>query len=300
MEKIDILMATFNGGKFIERQIFSLISQSHKNWRLLVHDDGSNDGTIEIVKRFSELDSRIILIEDGLKYGNAGSNFLSLLNYCTSNFIIFCDQDDIWLDSKLEKLYLLLKSEDSPAAVYSNAYGFDGNGIISEKVSLIERNELSNSLFLNSGVQGCSLMFNRKLLEIVLKKPDYIYMHDHYLTMAAVSFGKLIYLDECLMLYRQHANNVTGNISISFKERLNSFLQRSNPIIDKNHYNANLAFYYFFEPRFTTKQKEIFTSYIVFPNLSFFNKIKSIFKYNFRIGNSKAILILKLFFKNTI
>ncbi|MGG5502300.1 glycosyltransferase family 2 protein [Myroides odoratimimus] len=297
---IDILMATYNGANFLENQLLSLISQTNKEWRLLVHDDGSSDSTIDIVKRYMSIDNRIILIEDGIVKGNAGQNFLHLLRYSTAQYVVFCDQDDIWFESKLQVLLNGFSEECIPEAVYCNAYAYNCEVITTNKVTTILRNTLSNSLFLNSGVQGCSLMFNRALIDKLREYPNYVYMHDHLLTMAAITFGKLIYIDKSLMLYRQHSNNVTGNISTSFYERLKVFSKRKNVIIDKKHYDANKSFYECYNKDMTLDQKKVFLAYLEFPRKGLIGKILSVLKYNFRIGNSKVILLIKIMFKKTM
>ncbi|ODM54982.1 glycosyltransferase family 2 protein [Elizabethkingia meningoseptica] len=300
METIDILMATYNGEKYIESQILSLLAQTHKNWMLFIHDDGSVDNTIDIIRKYEKLDTRIILIQDNIKFGNAGANFLHLLNFSDSKYIVFCDQDDIWLEAKLELLYNKIKNKTEPLAVYCNAFGYNGNTITTNKVSLIERENLSDSLFLNSGVQGSSLMFNEELKKQIIDFPNYIYMHDHYVTMFAITFANLLYVDKSLMLYRQHSLNVTGNVPITIFDRIRSFFNKENPIIDNNHYKANQSFYDKFKNKMTKNQRELFEAYLEFPKKGFFSKILSVFKNDFRVGNTKFILLIKLFVKKTI
>ncbi|MGJ1291964.1 glycosyltransferase [Sphingobacterium multivorum] len=297
---IDILMATFNGGLYIENQILSLLSQTQKDWRLLVHDDGSTDDTIAIVRKYAVLDSRISIIEDGIKLGSAGSNFLHLLSYADSEFIIFCDQDDIWFESKLAILFAELQNCSGPSAVYCNAYGYNGRVITIPKVSLIERDDLSNSLFLNSGVQGCSLIFNKELKDLIIDLPEYVCMHDHYVTMSAIVFGKLKYVDNSLMLYRQHERNVTGNVSISLIDRLRTFLNPNNTIIDEKHFRANKSFFMKFQTRLDTDQQKMFKAYLDFPSMNLVQKIGSVIRHRFRIGNSRMLLLIKIFLKKTI
>ncbi|WP_333626006.1 glycosyltransferase family 2 protein [Sphingobacterium siyangense] len=297
---IDILLATYNGEQFIENQLLSIIGQTYKNWRLVVHDDGSRDQTIGILKKYESIDDRIFLVEDGITCQSAAKNFLHLLTYSKAEYIIFCDQDDIWFESKLQTLFEAIAERDSPAAVYCNAFAYNGVYITKDKVSLFERDCLANSLFLNSGVQGCSLMFNRALLNELSDFPEFIVMHDHYITMGAICFGKIKYVDHSLMLYRQHFKNVTGNVATSFKQRIFNFFNYANPILDRDHYEANKSFFEKFRDKLTLEQKCIFKAYIAFPSLNFFEKIYNIFKYNFRIGNSKSVLLLKLIFKRTI
>ncbi|WP_286894792.1 MULTISPECIES: glycosyltransferase family 2 protein [Sphingobacterium] len=297
---IDILMATYNGGLYIENQILSLLAQTFSDWRVLVHDDGSTDDTMAIVRKYAVLDSRVTIVDDGIKLGNAGLNFLHLLSYADSEYIIFCDQDDIWFESKLTILVEELQKCSGPSAVYCNAYGYNGRVITAAKVSLIERNDLSNSLFLNSGVQGCSLMFNKKLRDLILDLPDYICMHDHYVTMSAICFGELRYVDSSLMLYRQHDRNVTGNVSISLLDRLRTFLNRNNSIIDEKHFRANESFFMKFKTRLNSEQQKTFQAYLDFPLMSLTRKICSVIRYRFRIGKSRILLIIKILFKKTI
>ncbi|MGJ1433088.1 glycosyltransferase [Sphingobacterium spiritivorum] len=293
-------MATYNGGKYIENQLLSLLAQTHKDWTLYVHDDGSIDDTIDILERYRCIDSRIVIIQDRLKFGNAGQNFLHLLQFATADYIIFCDQDDIWFESKLQVLYGRIKGIKTPYAVYCNAHGYDGCKITTQQVSLIQRDKLENSLFLNSGVQGSSLMFNRALVSRITPYPDYVYMHDHFVTMAAVTFGELCYVDQSLMLYRQHQDNVTGNVPINIYSRIKTFLNRSNPILEKRHYKANASFYQRFKNDFTDRQREVFQAYLKFISVSLPTRISYILRYGFSIGSSKVILLIKVIYKQII
>ena len=96
MAKVDILLATYNGAKYIRSQIMSIICQSFEDWRLIIHDDGSTDETVAIIKRI--VDPRIVLIEDEKKFGNPCGNFLYLTQFIESPYAMFCDQDDIgWI-----------------------------------------------------------------------------------------------------------------------------------------------------------------------------------------------------------
>lgn len=300
MKTVDILLATYNGADFIENQILSLISQTHKDWHLIVHDDGSTDDTIGILERYELLDDRITLFVDGVVCGGAGNNFLHLLSQVRSEFIIFCDQDDIWFEKKLEVLLNRIEVRDFPFAVYCNAYGYDGTEIIAKDVTLFQRTSLNDSLFLNGGIQGCSLMFNRPLLKILIDKPEYVYMHDHYITIAAVVFGRLEYINKHLMLYRQHCNNVTGSIPINILQRIKNFVNVDNPVLEQRHYNANVSFYRKFQDIMSVEQKALFDAYIKFPNQSGFKKIFNVFKHNFKIGNSMFPLVIKTILRKAI
>ncbi len=298
--KIEILMATYNGGLYIENQILSLLAQSHKNWRLIIHDDGSQDETIKIIENYKAIDSRIVLVEDGIKFGNAASNFMHLLQLSEAEFIIFCDQDDIWFENKLMMLYTSLYKEEEACAVYCNAYAYNGQEITSNKVTLLHRNSLNNSLFLNSGVQGCSMMFNRKLLEKINIKPDFVCMHDHFVTIGAVTFGTLKYIDHSLMFYRQHNNNVTGNVPTNLFQRIKTFLDFNNPILDKQHYEAIHSFYLVYADNMRLSSKLLFEEYLKYPRVNLFQRISIVFRNSFTIGESSLILLLKTLIRKPI
>lgn len=96
---VDILMATYNGEKYLRNQLLSLQQQTYEDWTLWVRDDGSTDDTPFILRKFAESDSRIIIVEEdaGQRLG-PGRNFLGLTKYSTADYVIFCDQDDIWFE----------------------------------------------------------------------------------------------------------------------------------------------------------------------------------------------------------
>lgn len=288
-------MATYNGGEFLENQIYSLLSQTHKNWRLIIHDDGSTDNTLEIVKKFQAIDSRIVLIEDGITYGNAGGNFLHLLNLSTAHYVMFCDQDDIWFESKIEIHLKNLKYIETPCAIYSNGYTYNGETITSTNFIEFHRSSIENSIFLNGGIHGCCIMLNKGLLDICRNNlPDYVFMHDHYITMLAVTFGEMIYIDKALMLYRQHDRNVTGNVNLSFTSRLKTFLDNDNPVLERRHFKANHSFFEHYKEKLTEKQADLFRAYLSFPEKSRLGRLKMIMVNGFKSKTMMPLLIKTL------
>jgi len=297
---VDILMATYNGDNYIENQILSIISQTQKDWRLLIHDDGSTDHTHSIIKKYEVFDQRIKLINDAVQFKSAAANFMHLLTYAHSEFIVFCDQDDVWFESKLEILIREISAENGPCAVYCNAYLYDGKIITADKVTLFNRDSLKNSLFLNSGVQGSSLMFNRSLLRLIQDFPAYIVMHDHLITMAAVTFGKLKNVDFSLMLYRQHTANVTGHIEASFFKRVKMFLFGRRPVVDTKHYEANISFYQTYKERMQNDQIKLFEAYRKFPKVGLWGRLKIIINNDFNIGGNRLVLLLKVLIRKPI
>ena len=295
---IDILMATYNGGGYIENQILSLIGQTYKDWKLLIHDDGSSDDTIQIIKKYEKLDSRIKFIDDNIKCGGAAQNFLHLLKHSNADYIIFCDQDDIWLEKKLELLYNAIKQNesDSGVGVYSSGYLYDENGI-NNQIPTSKPCQLSDQLFLNAGLQGCAILFNKKLRDYMLRyNGSVLSMHDHLLTLALLSFGKILYIPEKLMLYRQgHINKVTDNIELSTLKRIKKQIFSEFGVLDETHYGLTKAFFEQFaielEPN---KKKEYLQFFEIVNEKNKFSRIIKVLSSNFKLDNSKIKLIIKI------
>ena len=100
--RIQILLAVFSGAQYLEEQIESLRAQTYSVWELLISDDGSSDGSLEIIDYYCNLDSRIYLVLDGIVAGSAKRNFFNLLGLAKADYVMFCDQDDVWDENKIE------------------------------------------------------------------------------------------------------------------------------------------------------------------------------------------------------
>lgn len=294
--KVDILMATYNGSKYIESQIFSILSQTYRNWNLIIHDDGSNDDTVEIIKNISSIDNRIKLIEDNLKCGGAALNFMHLLQFSTADYIMFCDQDDIWFDNKIESQLNVIKRKNFEIAqvVYSNSYVWIPNEGIKGLSTLTFPKNINQLLFLNSGMQGCSAIFNRKMLNLLMSYRGKLSMHDHILHLFGICLGEIEYMPNSLMLYRNHDKNVTGNTSISSTD-INQIIKNNDfPVVDKNHYEAVECFYQAFKIELKKDDKNNIASYLKMPNQNLLKKIFYVMKSDFQLFNSNLRLMLKI------
>ncbi|MBD5440357.1 MAG: glycosyltransferase [Treponema sp.] len=297
---IDIILATYNGEKFIETQLLSLMAQSFKEWRCFIHDDGSNDKTVEIVKNICALDSRFFLIEDSVRLKNPGKNFIHTLSYSTSDFVCFCDQDDIWLESKLEKLYASIchKNNEIPQVVFSNAYCWNSEkNVIAGSATLAFPTNIESLLFLNCGIQGASAIFNKKMKETLLVPIEKLVMHDWYLTIAGCSLGQIDYLHENLMLYRQHGNNFTGSTSSSFRTKLKNFLKTNNSLIDENHFESLMSFYEVWGDKLLKNDSRKINAFIASISQSRLKRFLMILQGNWNIYGSRLKLVIKFFMR---
>ena len=117
MEHVTILMATYNGEKYLCEQLNSILKQTHTNWRLVISDDGSTDATLSILQKYqSEFTDKITLLPADCRFGSAKGNFLHLLKQSPPGYAMFCDQDDIWDNDKIEKTLAALKQMETDAA----------------------------------------------------------------------------------------------------------------------------------------------------------------------------------------
>lgn len=218
VETIEILMATYNGEKYIKEQINSIINQTYKNWKLLIRDDGSKDKTIKIVKEYQKKDDRIKLLEDNK--GNLGfvKNFEELIKNSKENYIMFSDQDDYWLENKIEKYVEVIENLDkkesqNPLLIHSNSYVCDEKlNVLKEKFvdSRIANESEGNNYFFSYIVQGATALVNKKMIEISLPFSKNIKLHDRYFHLLSEFLGRRVFIDENFMKYRQHNGNEIG------------------------------------------------------------------------------------------
>lgn len=218
-KKIDILMATYNGEKYIEEQINSILNQSYKNIRLIISDDCSNDNTREILKKLASKDERISL---NLQEKNLGvvSNFEYLLNKVTSEIFMFADQDDIWKVFKVENTLKKMLETDSDL-VYTDLEVVDENlktihssyWMLKGLKNKIKKYNNFEALYLNNFITGCTMMVKSNWIQKVLplpKESNYI-LHDYWIALLVAQNGNINYLDEATIKYRQHSDNSVGS-----------------------------------------------------------------------------------------
>lgn len=270
-------MATYNGGKYIENQLLSILQQTHKDWVLYVHDDGSSDDTLEVVKKYAEIDKRINIIDDEIEGLGAGRNFLHTLKYSQQDYAIFCDQDDIWLENKLVELLEEIKkidSVDDPVLVYSDGYSWDEDGFIHQhSISTEHANNLQDFIMFNGGYQGCSIIMNKSLIELAKRYDNYVHHHDDLVSLIAHTFGKVKFYPKQLMLYRQHSDAVTGNKNFE-RKRFYGIFNNAGYVVSKKHFKYKKDFYDFYESDISIENQDIFKSY--FDYCSEKNKFKRI------------------------
>ncbi|CAM4459241.1 glycosyltransferase family 2 protein [Deinococcus marmoris] len=219
-EKIDIVLATYNGERYLNQQIRSLLDQTVA-CNILCHDDGSSDATEAILQRYMLAETRFKVISHH-SLGGASQNFSFLLENSGADYVLCSDQDDIWLPDKIERLmeamlfYESVYGSDMPLLVHSDLAVIDNHGKLMDR-SFWSYQHLNpkwgdqfNLILTQNIVTGCSMLVNRSLLNKSLPIPTEAIMHDWWLALVACSFGKIIWIPEATVLYRQHSENAVG------------------------------------------------------------------------------------------
>jgi glycosyltransferase involved in cell wall biosynthesis len=240
-----VLMSTYNGLRFIDEQIRSILDQFGPADRLIIRDDGSSDGTVDYLKALS--DPRIV-VSYGPNIG-ASPSFLALTAAvpAEADMIMFADQDDVWLPGKIERA----------RAQLGDRIGSDRPALYCSRLTLVD--VTLNEMGLSRGLQippsfenalvenivtGCTSAFNRAALKRIAQygDPKLIFFHDWWCYLVVSAFGDVIFDDQPMILYRQHGNNVVG-MDAGLKRYLTvlKFLMKNNWV--QIVYNQNRNFY---------------------------------------------------------
>lgn len=217
---ISVCIATYNGEKYIKEQIDSIICQLHENDEIIISDDGSIDNTLDVIKQFA--DDRIKIYKNQRSNKGVIGNFENAIKLSSGEYIFLADQDDIWLPNKVN--------------IYKKYFDLGYNIIVSDaKVIDQKKNVINESFFkiMNSGkgfiknfisntYLGCCIGFRRELIHYALPFPKSIAMHDIWLGFIGEAFGKPVFINERLLLYRRHGSNASpaseaSNYSLIFK-----------------------------------------------------------------------------------
>lgn len=211
MKKVLVLMATYNGEKYLQEQLDSLYAQQGVDVDILARDDGSNDSTQKILEENSKYHK--LTWYQG-EHKNVSKGFYELMQKATKleyDFYAFSDQDDVWGPDKLEVAVTTIENEKNPALYYS------GQRLVDENLNFIEDHRLNDertlkTRFVLSDFAGCTGVFNKTLLnEVIRFEPEYMLMHDTWILRVCLALGGKVIVDpEPRMNYRQHTGNTLG------------------------------------------------------------------------------------------
>lgn len=306
---IDILMATYNGDKYLEEQLDSIFNQSFKDWHLIIADDCSNDRTVSILEKYKLMyPDKVTYYINKLPSGSAKNNFYQLMDKSKSEYVMFADQDDVWLNNKIMlTMELMHKAEDvngkeTPLLVHTDLCVVDQNlNIIDKSIFTMQKMDCKrdklNNLLVSNIVTGCTMMVNRSLMCLLEEKPQNSVMHDMWLGLVASAFGKIYFVDEATILYRQHGNNSNGVKNFASLKFLMSGLQKTSLIHEGliSQYNQAFDFLKIYKNKLNIKQIRMLAIFSDFPNMNFFEKIIILNRYNLYKTGLVRILTQLLF-----
>lgn len=221
-EIVKIVMATYNGERYVREQMDSLLGQTYPYIEVEVCDDGSTDDTLGIIREYQEKDDRVTLHVNDSNQGYV-KNFLEGMKRSREPYIMLCDQDDIWNPDKVElTLRAMRKAEEvsdgKPILVYTDASIFNSNtkeveGRFHQNSHLNTKKVDTAHLLMENKVIGCTAMLNQAVLPYLSELPDEIRVHDWWLALICGHFGRIVYVPEPTLLYRQHSDNMIGGTS---------------------------------------------------------------------------------------
>jgi len=252
---IDIVLATYNGQAFLAQQIKSIQNNAgYQQWvnKIIISDDGSTDNTHNIIAKLAEQDNRIVWIENTSQMKGPKDNFAFGLSHTTADYIMLCDQDDIWLPNKIKLSIKHLKQAETTSPPQTPLLIFSDKEIVDENLQQICNSYFTlkniskdwhlkfNQLCQQNVISGCTMLFNRALINKALPIPEKAYMHDWWLALVAHRCGQIVFIDQALIQYRQHHSNVIGakqrgffSLYFQFFKHLKAFKKSQQGIINQ-------------------------------------------------------------------
>ncbi len=279
INKILIMLSTYDGEKFLKEQLDSLYAQEGVDIHILVRDDGSKDNTITILKKYQNLYGKMTLIE-GENIGVIKS-FHTLAHYTllkmpSFDYYSFCDQDDVWLPNKLMIAVNKLNAEDQ-----SNKLYFCRANYVDKKLKFLKKSskvcyfDYKTSIVRNPAL-GCTMVFDKKLLKLFIlaysSLDKMLCLHDRWMFLCANYLdAKIINDDKAYILYRQHGRNVTS----ANKNFILRYLMAFKRIMSReNYYLNNATLFYKTYQNFITLEKKEFLLTLINYNRSILSSIK--------------------------
>lgn len=226
MATIDILLATYNGAAFLSEQLASIAAQTFSDWRVILRDDGSDDGSPDMVRRWAEAGGhRLWVVEDGRANLGARDNFAALIAASTAPYFACCDQDDIWLPHKLQRMLDAVRGAEASSGVERAVLAYSDLELVDAQGHRLHRSfhafaalhtprkgrEVIDLLTQNVAT-GCATLGNAALRRTALPIPPGAVMHDWWLALVAAGAGDLVDVPGATVRYRQHGGNVSGPV----------------------------------------------------------------------------------------
>jgi len=291
-------MATYNGELHLRQQLDSLFSQTLTDFSLHVQDDASTDGTWDILTEYRNLyPNKIFLTRRDQNSGSSKHNFLELITKIQEDYVMLCDQDDVWMPDKIEKTldkmrFLENKHNSCPLLVFADLRVVDRQlNVISNSYKKSMNSNFNrtrfNQVLIQNVITGCTTMYNRNLAELFHNKwPSYCVMHDWWIMLVASAFGQIDCLYDQTILYRQHGQNEIGAKDVrtlTYKINRLSNADKIKKAIRETYWQAE-CFLDMYKTELTDTQKATIKSYCDIPKQNKFRRWTTLL----RIGSLKS------------
>ncbi len=292
---ITILMAVYNGEKYLAQQIESLLGQTYSDYTVIICDDNSTDNSYSIAAEYAgKYPDRISLKKNDVSTGSACANFMKMISETDAEYIMFCDQDDLWYPDKIE---LTLKK----MAQLENEYGnipllvHTELEIVNSELDSVHKSFTAfqglnpqlrsiNRLLCQNNITGCTVMINKELAKLLKAAPaSDMLMHDWWAALIAASMGRIAFIDTPLIKYRQHGNNSLGavnNRSIRGALRIVFDRVKTKKRVSITYSQAN-AFMEMYRDILSEKVLDVLELYVDIPNHCKPVRIYKLIRYNF-------------------
>lgn len=292
---IDILMAVYNGEKYLAEQIDSILCQTEQNFKLIICDDVSSDSSFEIAQRYAhQYPNKVECYQNEKPSGSAQANFMGMLKSSSADYIMFADQDDYWHTDKIKLTLdnmreLEGKFPDSPLLVHTELEIADSElNVISPAFTRFQgldpRRKTLNRLLCQNNITGCTVMMNKALTELVKNvPPQNMLMHDWWAGLAAAAFGHIGFVETPTIKYRQHGSNRLGAVNNrnpgGVLKTLRSSQQTKKRILMT--YTQAQGFYEYYKPMLGEESRKILEIYTDIPRHSKLSRAARLVKYGF-------------------
>jgi len=304
---ITVMMGTFNGERYVGQQLDSLLNQTRLPDRILIHDDRSTDATPEILAGYQSAHPGLIDVAvNPSNSGGSAQNFMSMMVSTRDDYLMLCDQDDVWLPDKIQlSLDKITQMEatwgaDIPCLMHSDLtvvdedLNPDPNSFRESTFANYDRTTLKDQIIQNTAT-GCTIMYNRALAEFITRAPDHMVMHDWWISLIAAAFGHMDHINDRTILYRQHKENQVG---VTDMRTLRYKLRR---LVNPSQVRADIAKTYpqakEFLESFTNKldpaQISLLRDYCAIPTLNKLGRIASVIRLGvWKTGFSRNVAYL--------
>lgn len=295
---ISVLLATYNGEKYIAAQLDSILEQTLLPDKIIITDDHSSDKTYSIVQQYQNRYPELIFANRKEKNsGSAKYNFMQMMLEHQQGYTMLCDQDDVWLPDKIELTFKEMQALEQKAEPGTPLLVHTDLKVVDEQLNIINPSLKSmiataqirtlKDIILQNHVTGCTVMYNEQLAKMLLKMPQHFVMHDWWLAMVAVVFAEISYIDKGTSLYRQHQSNVVGTQDVKTVSHKLYKLCNTKEIRAAlfDSYQQAGSFLEMYKDRLDSEQIELLTAYSSLPTQNKCGRLATMKKYNlFRKG----------------